>query len=199
MATANDNQYTSGQVENRTFDPTNNAIQVIQATSGASSSQVQGNIANGVADAGNPIKTGGKAATAQPTAVTNLQRVDAMFDKVGRQVMTLIQARELYAQSNTVITSSAAETTIIAAGGAGVFNDISAMFITNTSAVATQIDFRDVTAGTIRFSVWSPANSTTPVNPITYITQTTANNVWTAQCSSATSTVSIFAQVVKNI
>ncbi len=64
---------------------------------------------------------------------------------------------------------------------------------------ATQVDIKDATAGTTRFIVWVPANTTVPVNPITYITQATAANAWTATCSSATSTVSLFIQAVKNI
>lgn len=44
-----------------------------------------GNVANGVADAGNPVKVGGKAQTSTPATVSDGQRVDSSFDKHGRQ------------------------------------------------------------------------------------------------------------------
>lgn len=47
----------------------------------------QGNVANDAADAGNPVKIGGKASTAVPTAVTLNDRVNAWFDLNGRQVV----------------------------------------------------------------------------------------------------------------
>jgi len=45
---------------------------------------VGGNIAHDSADAGYPIKVGGKAATTKPTAVSAADRVDAYFDEYGR-------------------------------------------------------------------------------------------------------------------
>lgn len=186
-------------IANRSFDVTNNRINVSSTGAGATSDRVQGTANNGVAASGSPVQTGGVAQLVNPTAVTSGQIAQMMTDKVGRQVATLISLRELYAQNNTVIASSAAETTILTAGAAGVFHDLSEMIISNTSAIATQIDIKDATAGTTRFTVWVPANTTVPVNPITYITQATAANNWTATCSSATSTVSLFIQAFKNI
>ncbi len=47
-----------------------------------------GNIAHDTADAGNPVKIGGFAATSSfPTAVDSGDRVNALFDKVGRQIV----------------------------------------------------------------------------------------------------------------
>lgn len=57
--------------------------------SGASASQVQGNIAAGVADAGNPVKIGGLASIGVPIARNNGERVDAWFDYRGAQVVAL--------------------------------------------------------------------------------------------------------------
>jgi len=51
--------------------------------SGATSQQVQGNVPNGATDAGNPVKIGGVASTAVPTAVTIGQRVNAWFSTNG--------------------------------------------------------------------------------------------------------------------
>lgn len=46
---------------------------------------VGGNIAHDAVDTGNPLKIGGKAASAKPTAVSAGDRVDAYFDTFGRQ------------------------------------------------------------------------------------------------------------------
>src|SRR5690348_1466472 len=56
---------------------------VTQATTFA----VAGDIANAAADSGNPLKMGGVGHTANPTAVTDGQRVNAAFDKLGKQVV----------------------------------------------------------------------------------------------------------------
>lgn len=51
------------------------------ASDGAS---VSGDVAHDAVDAGEPVKIGGKASTSEPTAVANLDRVDAYFDENGR-------------------------------------------------------------------------------------------------------------------
>jgi hypothetical protein len=45
----------------------------------------QGNVAHDAVDSGNPVKIGGKATTSLPTAVSNLDRVDAYFNEYGEQ------------------------------------------------------------------------------------------------------------------
>lgn len=49
---------------------------------------VMGDVAHDAVDAGNPLKFGGKARTAQPAAVANSDRVDAYFDEYGRLVIS---------------------------------------------------------------------------------------------------------------
>lgn len=48
---------------------------------------VGGGTAHDVVDSGNPLKIGGKARTAMPTAVAALDRVDGSFDTYGRQLV----------------------------------------------------------------------------------------------------------------
>jgi hypothetical protein len=50
---------------------------------------VQGHVAHDAADAGNPLKLGGKGVSAVPTAVTANDRVNARFDLLGQQVNML--------------------------------------------------------------------------------------------------------------
>lgn len=54
---------------------------------GASASQVQGNVAHDAVDSGNPVKVGGKARSSAPSDVANGDRVDAYFDLKGRPVV----------------------------------------------------------------------------------------------------------------
>jgi hypothetical protein len=153
-----------------------------------------GNVASGVADSGNPVKTGGIAATALPTAVANAQRVSQMLDKFGREVVVLGTPRDLRGTQTTTISASTTETTIVTAGGAGIFRDPVMILVANTATgTNTRIDFRDATAGTVRFSMQCPANQTTGFNiPGESIPQTTAANNWTAQCGTSTTDIRIY-------
>jgi hypothetical protein len=56
--------------------------------SGATSDQVQGNVANGVTDAGNPVGVGGLGSGSTPTTVTTGQRVKAWFALNGAIVVS---------------------------------------------------------------------------------------------------------------
>ena len=169
-------------------------------TGGLLRTQVAGDVASGTADAGNPVKVGYVARITLPTAVADGQRVNGIADKVGREAVVLGTVRDLKGIQNTTITASTTETTIVTAGGAGVFNDIVTILVANTSnATNTRIDFRDSTGGTIRFSLQCPGNQTTGFTiPGESIPQTTAANNWTAQCATSTTDIRIFALFERN-
>lgn len=174
------------------------AITVAQATAANLNAQVQGNVASGAADSGKPVKIGAVGHTAQPTAVTDGQRVDTVADKVGRLVITNMQVRDLKTNNRTSI-SSTTETTVLAAV-ASTFLDITQIIITNTSTTKdANVDFRDSTGGTIRVTIHAPALATTVVNFADILTQATVNNNWTAQSDSATATLAITVLAIKNI
>lgn len=140
------------------------------------------------------------AATALPTAATAGNLTGAMSDKFGRQVVNVATIRDLVGTQTTTLSASTAETTIVTAGAAGVFNDLVMLIVSNTStATNTRIDFRDATAGSILFSLQSnggqpPIGFALPVP----IPQTTAANNWTAQCATSTTDVRIYAVFAKN-
>jgi len=79
--------------------------------------QTTGDEAHDAADAGNPIKIGGRAQepTAQPDEVANDDRVDALFDRAGR-LATYQGYPRIYANIND---STSGNNTIIAAQAAG--------------------------------------------------------------------------------
>jgi hypothetical protein len=171
---------------------TNGRLHVINSAGEA------GDVAHDSADSGNPIKIGGKARQTNPTAVADGDRVDAMFDDVGRQVTILGQVRDLIGDQTTTITSSTSETTI-ATAVASTFLDIVSLMVANTSATATRIDFRDSTGGSVRFSMYIPAGTTMGTNPTRPIKQTTVNNNWTAQCGTSVADIRIYVQFEKNV
>lgn len=160
---------------------------------------VVGNLPNDAVDVGNPVKIGGQARTTNPTAVADADRVNAMFDKQGKQIVRTVAPRELVTDTTTTITASTSETTILAAGAGGVFHDITMLTVANTSATDVRIDFRSATAGAVRFSWLVPAGSTIGGVMQTPINQTTAANNWTAQSSASVTDLRIFAQAAKNL
>lgn len=151
-------------------------------------SPVGGDVAAGSADAGKPVKTGGKAATAEPTAQTAGNRVDDLTDAYGRKVVVPVLRGQIGTQ-HTTITASASETTIFTAAGVGVFADPFGIEITNTSASDGKCDIRDATTGTLRRTYAVKAGSTGGFSRDagSAVPQTTANNNWTATCTSLSS------------
>jgi hypothetical protein len=159
---------------------------------------IGGDVANAATDAGNPVKIGGVARTANPTAVTTGQRVNAMFDKSGKQITTSA-LREVKGVQKTSITTGS-ETTVVTAGAAGVFNDVYAILVTNKSATAVFVDFRDATAGTTRMTIAAPASDTRgfTVTVDSAMVQAVAANNWTATVSSAVTSIEITMLYVQN-
>jgi hypothetical protein len=178
------------------------AVQTVSGsvTAGQSGTwSIVGTVANGTADAGNPLKVGGKAYTTNPTAVTTAARSDFITDKVGKQV-TVQSIRDLKGDQATTITSSTTETTIVTATAA-TFNDVFAIIITNTSTTGTEVVIRDVAAGTPRFSFFVPGGDTRGfmLNESAAYKQTTVNTAWTAQCGTSVASIKINASYVRNI
>src|SRR6516164_161529 len=160
---------------------------------------VGGDTASGSADANNPVKIGGVARTSNPTAVTNGQRVNGIFDKLGKQVV-VGALRDVKGVQKTSI-STTTETTVVTAGAAGVFNDIYAIVVTNKSATTVYVDFKDATAGTTRMTLAAPANDTRgfTVTVDSAMVQAVAANNWTATVSSAVTSIEITMLYVSNL
>jgi hypothetical protein len=143
---------------------------------------------------------GANAITSLPTAATPGNLVGVSADKFGRPVALISTIRDLVGTQTTTISASTAETTIVTAGAAGVFNDLIMLIVSNTSAgTTTRIDFRDTTAGTILFSLISVGGQ----QPVGFalaipIPQTGAATNWTAQCAVSTTDIRIYAVFAKN-
>lgn len=140
---------------------------------------MSGAAASGAAVAGNPLMSGARAATANPTAVTDGQAVALMADKLGKLVTDPFAPRGLAGSQRTIITASTSETTIVTAVAA-TFLDITDITLTNISGTATQVDIRDTTGGTILWSGEIPASDMRGICPPNPWEQTTVNTNWTA-------------------
>lgn len=102
-------------------------------------------------------------------------------------------ARLSKVSNRTVITSSTSEATVLAAGASGVYRDVYGVVVTNTSSTATEVDFRDDTAGTIRFTVSAPANDTRGfmLPAADGHNQSATAKPWTATCADSVASVVI--------
>lgn len=186
-----------GNVAQSTFAADGDYMPIAVDTKG--NVMVGGNIAHDGADAGNPVKIGGKARQTNPTAVADADRADLVVDDIGRIVTADSHVRDLVTQQVTTITSSTSETTILTAGAAGVYHDVKSIMIANKSASATLITIRDATAGSAVAYIHCPAGDTRGVVFTTPFKQTTAANNWTAQAGTSVDSLYITVQAVKNI
>jgi hypothetical protein len=154
--------------------------------------------ATGAAVPANVIYNGARAATANPTSATGGNAVGTMADKAGRAVVTIGHVRELVGVQTTNITTTG-ETTIVTAGGAGVFNDISSLVITNRTATAVNVTIKDATAGTTRAIYDLAASGGLAIDFNPPMPQAAAANNWTATLSASSITVDVNVVFVKNL
>lgn len=102
-------------------------------------------------------------------------------------------------QATVTLTASTSETTLMAAGGSGVFLDLTYLKCSNTSTTASVISIRDATAGTVRDTLVCPA-AIGPCEGNIYRTpfaQTTSNANWTIQAGTSASSIICTAQAVQ--
>jgi len=146
-----------------------------------------------------PVTEGGLAKTANPAAVDDGDVVNALHDKLGKRI-SIPALREVKAIQTTTITGTS-ETTIVTAGGSGVFKDLYRLVMTNSSATAVTVAIKDATAGTTRYTFAVPAGATVgfSADAGSAAVQSAAANNWTAQVSSAVSSIIITAETVANL
>ena len=122
------------------------------ASDGAS---VSGDVAHGTADAGEPVKIGGKALSADPTAEATGDRVNALFDLIGRQVMFPYSLKEnLVSGAITTAMTGTTSTSLIGAPGSGLYNYITQITVSNAhGTVGTDIAIQDGSGGTTIYTI----------------------------------------------
>lgn len=154
-----------------------------------------GGVAHDGVDSGNPVKVGGRAMTTARTAVADGDRADLATDVQGRVIVERDGPRELDTDACITLTSTTTETTLKAAV-ASTFLDLIDLIVINSSASATQVDFRDTTGGTVRFSLYVPAGATVGFSGQRWA-QAAVNTNWTAQCGTSVASVKVSARFRK--
>ena len=146
-----------------------------------------------------PVTTGGLAKTGNPAVVDDGDVVDTLHDKLGK-LIAIPAIRVLKAIQTTTITGTS-ETTIVTAGGAGIFKDLYRLVVTNTSATATSVTIKDATAGTTCYVLALPAASTVgfSADAGSAAIQSAAANNWTATVANAVTSIVITAETVANL
>lgn len=137
------------------------------------------------------------ATTSLPTAATAGNMVGAQGDKYGRTVVITNGIRDIVGSQTTTIAASTSETTVGTAV-ASTFLDLTSVMISNTSATAARVDFRDTTGGSVIFSIYAPAGDIRGAIFNTPQPQTSVNTNWTAQSSASITDLRIFLQFIKN-
>lgn len=159
---------------------------------------MQGELAHDSPDTGRPVKIGFQARQTNPTAVADVDRVNGLADDIGRPLFLLGHCRDLINQNQIGISNVTTAHTLIVAGGAGVFHDITSLDISNWSQVSTNVDLLEGTSIMMRFQL-APKQTLLKTFPVsTGWKEVTANTNWFAQLG-ATAVVSINVQYVKNI
>lgn len=167
-----------------------------QVTVSNATLEVVGDEAHGASVGGNPLLQGAEARTTLPTAVADGEAVRVQADDQGRLVTAPFSPRDLVVQGRVALTSTS-ETTVLALDASN-FHDLVLATLTNESGTAVRVDIRDSTAGTIRESMFLAADGGGAVIPYpATLPQAATNNNWTAQLSSAVTSVYVTLVAVK--
>lgn len=139
------------------------------------------------ADSVQSVQTKFIARQTNPTAVADAAASFGSSDDLGRQITRPVNARDL-TQTAYVSVANGTETTLLAAGGAGVFYDLIFLQFSNNSTVAVGVDVRTVTAGNVEMHYEVPANGVVGgALPVPW-PQSNANNNWTIDLPDITGT-----------
>jgi hypothetical protein len=103
-------------------------------------------------------------------------------DSFGRMLTAFDERTNIKSAISTITNTS--ETSLLPAGGEGVFHDVIGLYISNGSAVSpVDLILRDAILGTIRLRIRLQNNTTNPnlIMENLFLNQLVANNNWTIQ------------------
>lgn len=135
------------------------SITVDGSVSVSGTPQVIGSVVHDGADADAPVKIGGRARTSERTAVANDDRVDAVFDVAGKQiVLPYANPENFVSGAITTAMTSTTSTSLLAAPGSGLRNYITTIIVSNSHATqGTDVIIQDGSGGTTLMTI--PADS----------------------------------------
>lgn len=150
--------------------------------------QIGGDVAAGSADSGKPVKIGGIAKNAEPTALTTGQRAQCYTDLVGKLITLPYANPENFVQGAIISAMTGTTSTqLIAAPAAGLRNYITQITVSNSHAtVSTDVAIQDGSAGATLYTIPAAAayggaavTFTAPLRQPTTATGIFAQNVTT--------------------
>lgn len=114
-----------------------------------------GGVAHDAADSGNPIKVGARAISAEITAVSAGDRVDALCDLAGKRiVLPYANPENFVSGAITSAMTGTTSTSLIAAPAAGLRNYITTIVVSNAHAtVNTDVVIQDGSGGTTLMTI----------------------------------------------
>ena len=155
-------------------------------------------VADAVDDNSAPIKAGGIARTANPTAVAGGDIVSSSYDDLGRTLTRPIQVRDL-TQTAYATFATGTEATLIA-GVASTFLDLIYIMGANNSDAAVSVDIRSGTGGSVLMTLQIPASGTAGVALPVPLPQEVVAGAWTVDLPDITgTTVSVSALFSKEV
>ena len=189
--------YTTGN-SNPLSLTTTGAVRV--AVTGNAGAAIDGAI--GTAPPANAVQIGYRATTANPANATAGNAVAPQATLAGSEIVTLYNNRTLIRHQATAVAVTA-ETTIITAGGAGVFNDLLTLVVSTAAATAGTLTIRDVAAGGTPIIINYPNALLAPALPLAIalhvpLSQGAANSAWTITNSQAVA-INVTAQFVQRL
>jgi hypothetical protein len=144
LVTIGDGTHSPVAVKPASTAPVATDLALVVAISPNSDAQVQGDVASGAANSGNPLQDGGLASVGTaPTAVSSGQRVAMQLDKFGRVVVQVGAPLDRQEQNALILNNTTASTQVFAAGGGVLRHAITHIHVSNTSGVACRIDVLD--------------------------------------------------------
>jgi hypothetical protein len=136
----------------------------------------------------NALYSGARAQNVNPTSVTNGQMVGLAADLSGKLIITPLAYRTLISHASATVAVNTIST-LLAAGAAGVFRDITRIVVTTLGAAANTLTITD---GTVSFVLDYPNAAIAPSAPFILnfdgapLRATTAATVWQVTQSLAT-------------
>ena len=160
---------------------------------------VWGDVAHDAADSGNPLKTGGKAVSAEPAAVADGDRVHFVADLCGRQIVApYCNPENIVTGYNSSAITDTTSTQIVAAQGAGVRFYCTSITVTNADAdTGTLVQITDGSGGAVLWQGYAREDGGGATITFPTPIRTSANTALHAACGTSGATVYVAASGYK--
>jgi len=114
------------------------------------SSVIAGDVAHDAPDTGNPVKMGGIARSAEAAPIGHTDRVSAIFDLVGKQIVLPYANPENFTSGATAAITNTTPVAVLGAPGSGLRNYVTQITVSNKHATAgTDVVIQDGSGGTV--------------------------------------------------